>query len=197
MEQVTRWDRIPPCSRNSSAVASPPSSPQGPAPSTRLSFPVPLLEKPRRFPAPTCCHRSPPLSERPSARFAAQFPVTPSCQVQYLPLAAPMFSEQGITISLQVSPRFPALSAQLQALGETLPPSATCSEHTSNSFSPCLCACRRLSRWWGWQSPYQSAPCHSACPSRQLPALPTSPWLSLSTSTPASSSPWKWLEPST
>ncbi|NXK23973.1 TENP protein, partial [Arenaria interpres] len=31
----------------------------------------------------------------------AQFPVTPSCQVQYLPLAAPMFSEQGITISLQ------------------------------------------------------------------------------------------------
>ncbi|XP_074013675.1 BPI fold-containing family B member 2 [Numenius arquata] len=31
----------------------------------------------------------------------AQFPITPSCQVQYLPLAAPMFSEQGITISLQ------------------------------------------------------------------------------------------------
>ncbi|KFM07737.1 Protein TENP, partial [Aptenodytes forsteri] len=33
----------------------------------------------------------------------AQFPVTPSCQVQYLPLAAPMFSEQGITISLQTT----------------------------------------------------------------------------------------------
>ncbi|NXP12053.1 TENP protein, partial [Thinocorus orbignyianus] len=31
----------------------------------------------------------------------AQFPITPSCQVQYLPLAAPMFSEQGISISLQ------------------------------------------------------------------------------------------------
>ncbi|NXU29741.1 TENP protein, partial [Thalassarche chlororhynchos] len=33
----------------------------------------------------------------------AQLPVTPSCQVQYLPLAAPMFSEQGITISLQTT----------------------------------------------------------------------------------------------
>ncbi|KFP03976.1 Protein TENP, partial [Calypte anna] len=33
----------------------------------------------------------------------AQFPVTPSCQAQYLPLAAPVFSEQGITISLQTT----------------------------------------------------------------------------------------------
>ncbi|NXX64303.1 TENP protein, partial [Scopus umbretta] len=33
----------------------------------------------------------------------AQFPITPSCQVQYLPLAAPMLSEQGITISLQTT----------------------------------------------------------------------------------------------
>ncbi|KAM6053264.1 protein TENP-like [Theristicus caerulescens] len=33
----------------------------------------------------------------------AQFPITPSCQVQYLPLAAPMVSEQGITISLQTT----------------------------------------------------------------------------------------------
>ncbi|XP_061298023.1 BPI fold-containing family B member 2 [Pezoporus flaviventris] len=33
----------------------------------------------------------------------AQFPFTPSCQLQYLPLAAPMFSEQGITISLQTT----------------------------------------------------------------------------------------------
>ncbi|XP_069728216.1 BPI fold-containing family B member 2 [Phaenicophaeus curvirostris] len=33
----------------------------------------------------------------------AQFPVTPSCLVQYQPLAAPMFSEQGITISLQTT----------------------------------------------------------------------------------------------
>ncbi|NXT03219.1 TENP protein, partial [Jacana jacana] len=31
----------------------------------------------------------------------AQFPITPTCQVQYLPLAVPMFSEQGISISLQ------------------------------------------------------------------------------------------------
>ncbi|KFR04299.1 Protein TENP, partial [Nipponia nippon] len=33
----------------------------------------------------------------------AQFPITPSCQVQYLPLAAPVVSEQGITISLQTT----------------------------------------------------------------------------------------------
>ncbi|NXW42516.1 TENP protein, partial [Nyctiprogne leucopyga] len=33
----------------------------------------------------------------------APFPITPSCQVQYLPLAAPVFSEQGITMSLQTT----------------------------------------------------------------------------------------------
>ncbi|NXC70249.1 TENP protein, partial [Anhinga anhinga] len=33
----------------------------------------------------------------------AQFPITPSCHIQYLPLAAPVFSEQGITISLQTT----------------------------------------------------------------------------------------------
>ncbi|XP_074776717.1 protein TENP-like [Athene noctua] len=33
----------------------------------------------------------------------APFPVTASCQVQYVPLAAPMISEQGITISLQTT----------------------------------------------------------------------------------------------
>ncbi|NWS74151.1 TENP protein, partial [Crotophaga sulcirostris] len=33
----------------------------------------------------------------------AQFPVTPSCQVQYQPLAVPVFSEQGITVSLQTT----------------------------------------------------------------------------------------------
>ncbi|XP_068768387.1 protein TENP [Struthio camelus] len=37
------------------------------------------------------------------ASLTAQFPVTPSCQVQYLPLAAPMISEQGITVSLQTT----------------------------------------------------------------------------------------------
>nr|XP_038022375.1 BPI fold-containing family B member 2 [Anas platyrhynchos] len=31
----------------------------------------------------------------------AQFPITPRCQVQYLPLAAPVISEEGITMSLQ------------------------------------------------------------------------------------------------
>ncbi|XP_036251773.1 BPI fold-containing family B member 2 [Molothrus ater] len=34
---------------------------------------------------------------------AAPFPITPHCQVQYLPLAAPMYSEQGIIISLQTT----------------------------------------------------------------------------------------------
>ncbi|NWW95467.1 TENP protein, partial [Rhynochetos jubatus] len=33
----------------------------------------------------------------------AQFPITPSCQVQYVPLAAPMFSQQGVIISLQMT----------------------------------------------------------------------------------------------
>ncbi|NWH86341.1 TENP protein, partial [Aegithalos caudatus] len=34
---------------------------------------------------------------------AAPFPITPNCQLQYLPLAAPMYSEQGIIISLQTT----------------------------------------------------------------------------------------------
>uniref|UniRef100_A0A669NZI0 Lipid-binding serum glycoprotein C-terminal domain-containing protein n=1 Tax=Phasianus colchicus TaxID=9054 RepID=A0A669NZI0_PHACC len=33
----------------------------------------------------------------------ALFPVTPSCQLQYLPLAAPVFSKQGIALSLQTT----------------------------------------------------------------------------------------------
>ncbi|KFV16934.1 Protein TENP, partial [Tauraco erythrolophus] len=33
----------------------------------------------------------------------AQLPVTPSCQVQYLPLAAPVFSKQGIALSLRTT----------------------------------------------------------------------------------------------
>ncbi|KAM9178293.1 LOW QUALITY PROTEIN: BPI fold-containing family B member 2 [Mergus octosetaceus] len=33
----------------------------------------------------------------------AQFPITPRCQVQYLPLAAPVISEEGITMSLQTT----------------------------------------------------------------------------------------------
>nr|BAO84903.1 protein TENP [Dromaius novaehollandiae] len=35
------------------------------------------------------------------ASLTAQLPVTASCQLQYLPLAAPVISEQGITVSLQ------------------------------------------------------------------------------------------------
>ncbi|NXU50363.1 TENP protein, partial [Turnix velox] len=42
----------------------------------------------------------------------AQFPITPTCQVQYLPLAAPIFSQQGITISLQT---------RFQVMGLALP----------------------------------------------------------------------------
>ncbi|NWU06268.1 TENP protein, partial [Cephalopterus ornatus] len=34
---------------------------------------------------------------------AAPFPITPSCQVRYVPLAAPMYSGQGIIISLQTT----------------------------------------------------------------------------------------------
>ncbi|POI24872.1 hypothetical protein CIB84_011379 [Bambusicola thoracicus] len=33
----------------------------------------------------------------------ALYPVTPSCQLQYLPLAAPVFSKQGIALSLQTT----------------------------------------------------------------------------------------------
>uniref|UniRef100_A0A8C5JHJ7 Lipid-binding serum glycoprotein C-terminal domain-containing protein n=1 Tax=Junco hyemalis TaxID=40217 RepID=A0A8C5JHJ7_JUNHY len=43
------------------------------------------------------------FDSHPSAPFAAPFPITPNCQVQYLPLAAPMYSEQGIIISLQTT----------------------------------------------------------------------------------------------
>ncbi|XP_035200052.1 LOW QUALITY PROTEIN: BPI fold-containing family B member 2, partial [Oxyura jamaicensis] len=47
----------------------------------------------------------------------AQFPITPSCQVQYLPLAAPVISEEGITMSLQVSTTsFPSCPAPAHAL---------------------------------------------------------------------------------
>uniref|UniRef100_A0A8C3QSQ8 Lipid-binding serum glycoprotein C-terminal domain-containing protein n=1 Tax=Cyanoderma ruficeps TaxID=181631 RepID=A0A8C3QSQ8_9PASS len=52
---------------------------------------------------PRACRSFPHLPEHPSAPFAAPFPITPNCQVQYLPLAAPMYSEQGIIISLQTT----------------------------------------------------------------------------------------------
>lgn len=59
--------------------------------------------KPSLFTGTISCRCSPLFSECPSAHFAAQFPITPRCQVQYLPLAAPVISEEGITMSLQVS----------------------------------------------------------------------------------------------
>ncbi|NXE56581.1 TENP protein, partial [Casuarius casuarius] len=37
------------------------------------------------------------------ASLTAQLPITASCQLQYLPLAAPVISEQGITVSLQTA----------------------------------------------------------------------------------------------
>lgn len=46
-----------------------------------------------------------------------------------------MYSEQGIIISLQVSPHFPALIAQLLSLEELLPPSATALRHLKFIFS--------------------------------------------------------------
>lgn len=113
-----RWDKFLPCSsRGSAAIIS-----------------LDLLPLPSSLPVfftleiqtlPRACHPFPPPPEHPSAPFAAPFPITPNCQVQYLPLAAPMYSEQGIIISLQVSPHFPALTAQLQSLEELLPLSAT------------------------------------------------------------------------
>lgn len=78
---------------------------------------------------------APAPPEHPSAHLTAQFPVTPNCQVQYLPLAAPVFSEQGVTISLQVSPRVPALPAQLQPSGQPLSPSTMCPRHPKLLFS--------------------------------------------------------------
>ncbi|KFV72730.1 Protein TENP, partial [Struthio camelus australis] len=50
------------------------------------------------------------------ASLTAQFPVTPSCQVQYLPLAAPMISEQGITVSLQTPPTSSLLAGMVLPL---------------------------------------------------------------------------------
>ncbi|NXL37882.1 TENP protein, partial [Glaucidium brasilianum] len=58
------------------------------------------------FSIPQICLEVSKLLLSPNERLislTAPFPVTPSCQVQYMPLAAPMFSEQGITISLQTT----------------------------------------------------------------------------------------------
>uniref|UniRef100_A0A8C4TTM4 Lipid-binding serum glycoprotein C-terminal domain-containing protein n=1 Tax=Falco tinnunculus TaxID=100819 RepID=A0A8C4TTM4_FALTI len=103
-----------------------------------LSFPASLLGKPRCFPDPTCCHCSLPVSEHLSARFAAQFPITPSCQVQYLPLAAPVFSEQGITISLQTTFQVAGMAIPLPVspVPFSMPePASSSSSHLTLAFS--------------------------------------------------------------
>ncbi|NXS47251.1 TENP protein, partial [Balaeniceps rex] len=68
----------------------------------------------------------------------AQFPVTPSCQVQYLPLAAPMFSEQGITISLQTTFQVAGMAIPLPVspVPFSMPETATSSpSHLTLAFS--------------------------------------------------------------
>uniref|UniRef100_A0A8C4XJF2 Lipid-binding serum glycoprotein C-terminal domain-containing protein n=1 Tax=Falco tinnunculus TaxID=100819 RepID=A0A8C4XJF2_FALTI len=111
---------------------------RGSPPSAQLSFPASLLGKPRCFPDPTCCHCSLPVSEHLSARFAAQFPITPSCQVQYLPLAAPVFSEQGITISLQTTFQVAGMAIPLPVspVPFSMPePASSSSSHLTLAFS--------------------------------------------------------------
>uniref|UniRef100_A0A8C4XJC7 Lipid-binding serum glycoprotein C-terminal domain-containing protein n=1 Tax=Falco tinnunculus TaxID=100819 RepID=A0A8C4XJC7_FALTI len=73
-----------------------------------------------------------------SARFAAQFPITPSCQVQYLPLAAPVFSEQGITISLQTTFQVAGMAIPLPVspVPFSMPePASSSSSHLTLAFS--------------------------------------------------------------
>ncbi|XP_062445550.1 BPI fold-containing family B member 2 [Rhea pennata] len=63
----------------------------------------PSLEVDKEIDVNKICSEVSRLLVLPNERLAsltARFPVTPSCQVQYLPLAAPVISEQGITLSL-------------------------------------------------------------------------------------------------
>ncbi|NWX95090.1 TENP protein, partial [Nothoprocta ornata] len=58
------------------------------------------------LPVPQICVEVSRLLILPNEQLAsltAQFPVTPSCQVRYVPLAAPVISEQGVTVSLQTT----------------------------------------------------------------------------------------------
>ncbi|NXW62126.1 TENP protein, partial [Eurystomus gularis] len=67
-----------------------------------------------------------------------QFPITPSCQVQYLPLAAPVVSEQGITISLQTTFQVAGVGVPLPAspMPFSMPESASSSSsHLALAFS--------------------------------------------------------------
>ncbi|NXX14807.1 TENP protein, partial [Podargus strigoides] len=68
----------------------------------------------------------------------AQFPITPSCQVQYLPLAAPMFSEQGIILSLQTTFQVAGMAIPLPVspVPFSMPETATSSpSHLTLAFS--------------------------------------------------------------
>ncbi|XP_005240034.1 BPI fold-containing family B member 2 [Falco peregrinus] len=68
----------------------------------------------------------------------AQFPITPSCQVQYLPLAAPVFSEQGITISLQTTFQVAGMAIPLPVspVPFSMPePASSSSSHLTLAFS--------------------------------------------------------------
>ncbi|NXV82739.1 TENP protein, partial [Atlantisia rogersi] len=68
----------------------------------------------------------------------AQFPITPSCQAQYLPLAAPMFSEQGVIISLQTTFQVAGMAIPLpiSPVPFSMPePASSSSSHLTLAFS--------------------------------------------------------------
>ncbi|NXT74464.1 TENP protein, partial [Zapornia atra] len=68
----------------------------------------------------------------------AQFPITPSCQAQYLPLAAPMFSEQGVVISLQTTFQVAGMAIPLPVspVPFSMPePATSSSSHLTLAFS--------------------------------------------------------------
>ncbi|NXH20765.1 TENP protein, partial [Bucco capensis] len=66
------------------------------------------------------------------------FPISPSCLVQYQPLAAPMFSEQGITVSLQTTFQVAGLDIPLPVnpVPFSVPePASSSSSHLTLAFS--------------------------------------------------------------
>ncbi|NXE28517.1 TENP protein, partial [Ardeotis kori] len=68
----------------------------------------------------------------------APFPITPSCQLQYQPLAAPMFSEQGITVSLQTTFQVAGMAVPLPVspVPFSMPePASSSSSHLTLAFS--------------------------------------------------------------
>ncbi|XP_010127861.1 PREDICTED: protein TENP-like, partial [Chlamydotis macqueenii] len=68
----------------------------------------------------------------------APFPITPSCQLQYQPLAAPVFSEQGITVSLQTTFQVAGMAVPLPVspVPFSMPePASSSSSHLTLAFS--------------------------------------------------------------